>query len=479
MPSNFDTMSNSGPQDKGAGGFGGPSDSSSNPSGDLPGDRFLGLQDLESFKREFIDVNRGKPLFMIRFQNLQNMELLDFIELLREHVHNILDLSGVEFGFHYIDAERALLMGISPLRRLDARSFPNIDNAIGRFHEQCLRKNVCSFDFGVGRTQCNFVSNTSEIYDVIAQSSAQNLRDNLIRWSWTDFNKVNTYFSGDSQEAVIQPTVFFDQRTKMFNVKGGEVFVGGGLYDGYHQLISDIPVGQDQERIELLIFEKLIIACEKIPGVLKFNISPQTLLDTFSSHDRVVRLTRLLHARGLNPQNVRFEIVEKPYNEEPGKVLKEVCQDFFNYGITFAADDFGVKSQSHQVILDLGLMIKEFKLDPISFKFKADEDRTKFLDNLAFIAYCKRLADNREALITAEAVEDYDTLRFLMEHHIHQYQANMFCGKMTVVDYGNEFENMRGLSEEAAMEIFSNPELAARQKEYGNIFFLARDLGML
>ncbi|MEQ9365321.1 MAG: hypothetical protein RIF32_13835, partial [Leptospirales bacterium] len=318
MPSNVDIVSDSGPEDR-ASEPDGLKDPFLNPSGELPEDRFLGLQDLDSFKREFIDVNRGKPLFMIRFQNLQKMELLDFIELLREHVHNILDLSGVEYGFHHIDAERSLLMGISPLRRIDARSFPNIDNAIGRFHEQCQRKNLCTFDFGVGRTQCNFVSNTSEIYDVIAESSAQNLRDNLIRWSWTYFNKVNTYFSGDAQEAVIQPTVFFDQRTKSFSVKGGEVFVGGGLYDGYHQLISDIPVGQDLERIELLIFEKLIIACEKIPGVLKFNISPQTLLDTFSSHDRVVRLTRLLHARGLNPQNVRFEIVEKPYNEEPGK----------------------------------------------------------------------------------------------------------------------------------------------------------------
>ena len=454
-------------------------DSDSDEGQEQPADHFLGLQDLESFKREFIDVNRGKPLFMIRFQNLQKMPLLDFIELLREHVHSILDLSAIEFGFHYIESDRALLMGISPLRRIDSRGFPNIDNAIGRFHEQCQRDQTCAFDFGVGRTQCNFVSNASEIYDVIAQSSAQNLRDNLIRWSWTYFNRVNTYFSGDAQEAVIQPTVFFDQRTKIFSVKGGEVFVGGGLYDGYHQLISDIPDGQDLERIELLIFEKLIIACERIPGVLKFNISPQTLLDTFSNHDRVVRLTRLLHARGLNPQNVRFELVEKPYVEEEGKYLKEVCQDFYNYGITFAADDFGVKSQSHQVILDLGIMIKEFKLDPISFKFKADEDRTKFLDNLAFIAYCKRLADNREALITAEAVEDYDTLLFLMEHHIHQYQANMFCGKMTVVQYGEEFENMRGLTEECAREILSNPELRARQKECGNIFFLARELGML
>lgn len=138
-----------------------------------------------------------------------------------------------------------------------------------------------------------------------------------------------------------------------------------------------------------------------------------------------------------------------------------------------------MKSQSHQVILDLGIMIKEFKLDPISFKFKADEDRTKFLDNLAFIAYCKRLADNREAGITAEAVEDYDTLCFLMEHAIHQYQANMFCGKMPVVQYRQDFETMADLPEDVARDIFTHPELWEQQRERQNIFLFARERGLI
>lgn len=439
--------------------------------------RFLGLRDLESFKRDFIDANRGKPLFFIRFESIQGLSLLEFIDLLRSRISSVFDLSGVEYGFHFIDDERSLLMGISPLHNADSARFPNVDNAVGRFHEECHRKRICNFSFGVARTQCNFVSSVNEVYDVLYRSAVKNLKDNLIRWSWTYFNRANTYFSGNANEAVIQPTVYYDRRTRLFSVKGGEVFVGGGVYRGYAELINDIPEDEDLERIELLILEKLIIACEKTPGVLKFNISPQTMLDTFSNHERVVRLNRLLHAKGLNPRNVRFELVEKPY-EETDKKLKEVCQDFYNYGITFAADDFGVKSQSHQVILDLGQMIKEFKLDPISFKFKPDEDRTKFLDNLAFISYCKRLADNREALITAEAVEDVDTLRFLLELHIHQYQANMFCGKLPVLEYRELFEEMRDLPEDVALQIFSDPELAEKLRERGNIFLLARDLGL-
>ena len=437
----------------------------------------LGLLDLPAFKMEIVDGNRGKPIVLIRFENLRGMDLVDFLTYLRNHINSQLDLVDIEYCFHYIEEARCLLMGISPIGRWDGNRFPNIDNAIGRLHEESQRKRYCRFDFGVGRTQANYISSVDEIFFVLDDSSRKNLRDNLIRWSWTFFNRANSYFSGDASEAVIQPTLFYDRNEETFSVKGGEVFVGGTIYQGYYDLINDIPEGEDLERIELLILEKLIIACERTPGVLKFNISPQTMLDTFANTERVNRLNRLLHARGLTPSNVRFELVEKPYDEEK-VTLKEVCARFFEHGITFAADDFGVKSQSHQVILDLGLMIKEFKLDPISFKFKPDEDRTKFLDNLAFIAYCKRLADNRDAFITAEAVEDYDTLSFLLEHQINQYQANIFCQKMPVVQYREEYEQMSALPAAIAFQILTDPTLLQLQRKRGNIFHTAREAGL-
>lgn len=161
---------------------------------------------------------------------------------------------------------------------------------------------------------------------------------------------------------MIQPTVIFNPKTKTFSVKGGEVFVGGGAYIGYKDLINDIPADQDLNRIELLILEKLIIACDGAPGLLKFNISPQSLIDTFSNKEKVDRLKKLISAKNLNPDNVRFELVEKPYDES-NYPLRDVCQAFYDHGMSFAADDFGVKSQSHQIVLDLGIMIKEFKLD--------------------------------------------------------------------------------------------------------------------
>ena len=439
-------------------------------------DHFFGLRDLTSFKKSFIDTNRGKPLILIRFEKIEGMDLLEFLNHMKDEIRTVLEVSNVEFGFHYIDNLNCLLMGISPMKKWNERTFPNIDSAIGRFHDNCILEKTVTFDFGVARTQCNYISNSEEMYNELFEESRKNLTDNLVRWSWTNFNRAYTYISG-TENVVIQPTLYLDPKKRTFSVKGGEVFVGGGHYPTYRDLISDIPDDREMNRVELLILEKLISGCENAPGLLKFNISPQSLIDTFSTHEKVNRMYRLIHASGLNPKNVRLELVEKPYREKKC-LLKDVCQDFWNYGISFAADDFGVRSQSHQVVLNLGIMIKEFKLDPISFKFKAEEDQIKFLDNLAFIEYCKRLADNRAAPITAEAVEDYETLQFLIEHQIFQFQANMFCGKMPIDEYKEKYTEMCDLSQETAYEIFNNEKLFNRQKETQNIFKLAKELNL-
>ncbi len=438
---------------------------------------FNDLQNLESFKKFIIDENRGRPVFMIRFENIQNISLIDFIALLKKEIKNILETSDLKMGFYFIESKQSLLMGLVSLQEQSADRLPNIDNSFGRFHQDCIRQKICQFDYGIARTQSNYISTVNEIYSDLVTTSEKNLHDNLVRWGWTYFNRANTYISGSGTEAMLQPTVYYDHKKKIFSVKGGEVFVGGGAYKGYKDLINDIPLSQDIKRIELLILEKLIIACERAPGLLKFNISPQSLLDTFSNYEKVSRFNMLIRSRGLYPNNVRFELIEKHY-EEGEFLLRDVCRCFWDYGFSFAADDFGVKSSSHQIVLDLGVMIQEFKLDPISFKFKANEDNVKFLDNLAFIDYCKKLADNREATITAEAVEDLETLKFLMEHQIYQYQAFILFSKIPIAQYKEEFEKLQGLPEEVVYEILGNPKLLKEQKKIGHIFQVAKQNGL-
>lgn len=398
-------------------------------------------RDEEAFIKRWITGNRGRPIFLIRFENV-SLPLDRFADLLHEEIYSIVNTTDIDFGSLLLEDSQALLLGISP--RSDREELPNIDGAVGRFQDSCARRGVGGFEFGVGRTQCNYLSASEEIYRELYRTSLKNLQDNKTRWKWTFFNRANMYLSGSKKEALVQPAVSYDPVAKTFSVKGGELFIGGGRYASYRELIADLPDDQDLNRFELLILEKLVLSAEGLPGVLKFNISPQSFIDTFSDEEKVKRFHSLIESIGIPPQRMLFELVEKPYEERYAS-LKDVCRLFWNYGIGFAADDFGVKSQSHQVILDLGIMIREFKLDPMSFRFKPDEDQTKFLDNLAFIAYCKRLADNREAVITAEAVEDLETLEFLMEHHIYQFQSNIFCGKMGIDEYRENYNRMQNL----------------------------------
>ncbi len=437
----------------------------------------FGMADAEkTFKISFIEKNRGRPLFLIRCQNLEKITLKDFLTKIPEYINRVNPGMPVKPNFYVLGDEKELLIGVAVPgdQKYNTAILPNIDGAMGRFHDEALRNGLCDFDFGVGRTQCNFVSDVDEIFNELARSSLKNLKDNLVRWSWTYFNRANDYFANEEANAVIQPIIHYDPKKETFSMKGGEVFVGGHLYRGYADLMGDIPADQDSNRIELLILEKLVMACHEAPGLLKFNISPQTLIDTFDSAEKVYRFNQLLHREKIDPRNVRLELVEKPYEEKNIK-LKDVCQYFWQYGISFAADDFGVKSQSHQVVLDLGEMIKEFKLDPISFKFKPEEDHTKFLDNLAFIDYCVRLADNREAIITAEAVDDFDTLRFLITHQVHYFQTNAFCTKMHLADYKRLYHELQNLPEVVVQKIMTDAALTEQQKIKGNIFLVAKE----
>ncbi len=260
----------------------------------LTGPYYYGMKDLEVFKKSFIGENQGKPLFLIRFEKITGITLTDFLDLIRSEFYACLDLEDITFGFHYLEKQDILLMGIAPLFEWNIEKFPNIENAVGKFQQESMRLQSVSFHFGVSRTQSNFISDSDEVFEELFRSSEKNLNDNLVRWSWTYYNKANTYISGSVHEAMIQPTVIYNPKDKTFSVKGGEVFVGGGAYVGYKDLINDIPSDQDLNRIELLILEKLIVACESAPGLLKFNISPQSLIDTFSNREKVDRLTKLI-----------------------------------------------------------------------------------------------------------------------------------------------------------------------------------------
>ncbi len=390
--------------------------------------------DEEIFKRKYFTQYRGRPIFLVYFKDITGINIDAFAKFLSQEIHCLLDNINIEFGFLVKSKEIELFLSVIPFHDNFANNYPNIDNAIGKFLFNCEKTKNISFKYGIGRTSCNFVSDSDEIYNELVILAKQNLEDNIIRWKWTFLNKANMFLANSTKDAKIQPTFYYDVNKKAFYVKGGEVFLGGDTFSSYHDLIKDLPKDQNLNRFELLILEKLIIATQECPGILKFNISPQSFIEIFKDPKKVKRFYGLVKDLNKEPSDIRFELVEKPFEEVDIK-LKDVCKMFWDYGFTFAADDFGVKSQSHQVVLELGIMIKEFKLDPLSFQFREDKDQIKFLDNLAFIDYCQHLANNRDAIITAESVNDLSSLEFLIEHKVYHFQTNLLAEKILIEDY--------------------------------------------
>ncbi|MEI7013990.1 diguanylate phosphodiesterase, partial [Leptospira licerasiae] len=232
--------------------------------------RSFDMGDLEQFKTVFINENRGKPIFLLRFQNISAVSLVEFIQLIPQRIADIEPSHRELFRYYAYGDKKNLLIGVSPLDNSGPISLANFDAAMGRFHDQAIRTGTLNFDFGIGRTQCNFISYVEEIFRELETSSLKNLKDNLVRWSWTYLNRVNDYFASERADAVIQPIIHYNHRDHTFSMKGGEVFVGGEAYAGYADLIRDIPHDQDLNRIELLILEKLIMSCNGSPGLLKF-----------------------------------------------------------------------------------------------------------------------------------------------------------------------------------------------------------------
>ncbi|HNJ00082.1 MAG TPA: hypothetical protein PL169_28740, partial [Leptospiraceae bacterium] len=79
----------------------------------LAEDEHSDLQDLESFKKGFIEENRGRPIFLIRFENLQHKTLVDFISMLKKEIRTILEFEHIKVGFYFIEGRQSLLMGLA------------------------------------------------------------------------------------------------------------------------------------------------------------------------------------------------------------------------------------------------------------------------------------------------------------------------------------------------------------------------------
>ena len=318
--------------------------------------------------------------------------------------------------------------------------------------------------------QCSQIADSQEIFNQLKYMAEVNLRQNQTERNRVKLININAFLSKPGS-VVIQPFFIYNVDEKHYSIGGGEIFIGSKLYKSYYDLINDIPEEHNKDQIDLLILEKLISSCQGIPGVLKFNVGPQFLINVFGKKEKVERFCKLLLTYNLDSANIRLELTEGAY-EETNILLENVCKEFAKHKISFAIDDFGSQSSSHHLMLSLGTMIKEIKIVPMCFEFNPDEKNVKSKDNLSFIQYCVKLASHRDATITAEAVTNYKTVEFLLENKVFHFQTNLFFGKVPLTDYKNMYQNMKPIPEETVKKLLSDPKAQRKQKVIQNIYAL-------
>ena len=81
-----------------------------------------------------------------------------------------------------------------------------------------------------------------------------------------------------------------------------------------------------------------------------------------------------------------------------------------------------------------------------------------FLDNLAFIDYYNKLADNCK---------------------VYYFQVTLFCRRISIKSYIESLNAIRKLPESVARQILAGKENLKKQKRVGNVFKVANKLGLI
>lgn len=433
--------------------------------------KFYNLFDYDSFLNGFISESQGMILHLVYLPMSKDRFEEKFLRALARY-NSRLNPDGL-IDVHVLEYLNEIFFGIVWKGKVERSPFHTFDYLLERM-SRGFKDNGENIQYGFSITVSNIMSSSEDIISYLRILAIKNYEDNLLRWGWKKLSRLQIFLNGTNSTVVIQPVVYYCKIKKTFSVIGGEAFIGGGDYKNFRELVQSIPNFENANRIYLLIIERTLQEAANIPGILKINIAPEILVEFFSSHATVIKFRQLVERYNIQPTKVYIELIEDFRNINIG-LLKKTCSFFVKEGFCFSVDDFGVKSQSHEIILFLGDYIHEIKLDPISFKFQNQEE-TRFLDNLAFIDYCKKLANNRSAIITAEAVDSYETLRFLIKKEIFYFQCNLLCGKLSMDLFKRNFDLMQNLSEKVVFEILQDPNLQKDVDDEKNIFKLAADL---
>jgi diguanylate cyclase (GGDEF)-like protein len=150
-------------------------------------------------------------------------------------------------------------------------------------------------------------------------------------------------------------------------------------------------------------------------GLTKLGISVNLSGRQFSDSMLLAKLTRIIHASGLDPSSLELEITESVVMSD-GECAVEVLEQLKSIGVRIAIDDFGTGYSS------LGYL-KRFPIDTLKVDrsfirdIPADSGDKKIAQAIIAMAHALRLE------VVAEGVENAEQLKFLRAQHCDAVQG--------------------------------------------------------
>jgi EAL domain-containing protein (putative c-di-GMP-specific phosphodiesterase class I) len=150
-------------------------------------------------------------------------------------------------------------------------------------------------------------------------------------------------------------------------------------------------------------------------GLTKLGISVNLSARQFSDSMLLAKLTRIIHASGLDPSSLELEITESVVMSH-GKCAVGVLEKLKSIGVQIAIDDFGTGYSSLAYL-------KRFPIDTIKVDrsfirdIPADSGDKKIARAIIAMAHALRLK------VVAEGVENAEQLKFLRAEHCDAVQG--------------------------------------------------------
>jgi diguanylate cyclase (GGDEF)-like protein len=203
-----------------------------------------------------------------------------------------------------------------------------------------------------------------------------------------------------------------------------------------------IPVAEENNLISALgdwIFKK---SCEDINKLLhkldatfyvSINLSAKQLKDPGFSD----RVRSIIESVGINPKNIRFELTETTYLEDPVEIARNI-NALTKMGIKLALDDFGIGFAS--LVYLQRIPASTIKIDRSFIKHVTSSDEHKL-----FVKSIINLGNNLDKEVIAEGVEKTEQLDFLNNQHCYKYQGFLFSKPIPVSELEELIQNGKNL----------------------------------